>query len=435
MSSRVGGLWVVNNDNGRGGAYRSLTINTSHRESSFSEFAYPPGTADYPSHVQVAEYLSAYARRFDLERFVRFRSEVLSIKSVPSSPLLRAQVRDLDSSRISESTYQAVIVANGHHFAPSFPPGHPLPEFSGRAFHTHHYQDPEAPMDCRGKRICVVGLGNSAVDIACELAKVASRVTLSVRRGAWVMPKYLLGKPLDQGRAIPTWLPGALSRRLGTLGIRWLVGDMQSFGLPKPDHLVGEAHPTLSDELLPLLRAGKIQVRGPIESASGLELTYSSLPGLADSAGREAVDGIVYGTGYKVSFPFFAPDFMDAPQNELPLFGRVFHAKERRVFFLGLAQTLGAIIPTVERQAAWVAEYLSGRYNLPEPEAMERVIRDQDAARRRRYVDSPRHTMQLDPGQFALFLQRELKRGQRRAERGLGLAFADLAKGPGEVAP
>jgi len=431
MGSRVGGLWVFENDNQRSAAYASLTIDTSHPRSAFSEFPYPEGTPDYPSHRQVAEYFQAYATHFELERFIRFRSEVVQVKPVQGdSPVLRVMVRDLSSGQITESLYDAVIVANGHHFAPSLPPGHPLPTFSGEAFHSHSYRNPKAPIDCRGKRVCVVGIGNSAVDIASELTEHASEVTLSVRRGAWVLPKYLFGKPLDQGGAISPWLPAWLRRRLSTFAIRWLVGNMKDFGLPKPDHRVGEAHPTVSDKLLPLLRAGKIRVRGPIEAAEGRKVSFGPLPGLSDSAEPLLEDVIVYCTGYRIAFPFFADDFISAHGNRLPLFGRVFHPDAPRVFFLGLAQTLGAIFPTVERQANWLAEYLSGTYNLPESELMRRAIETDEAARGARYVRSPRHTMQLDPEAFSSFLRRELEAGRKRAQAGVGVPFGKSDRTP-----
>jgi dimethylaniline monooxygenase (N-oxide forming) len=196
--------------------------------------------------------------------------------------------------------------------------------------------------------------------------------------------------------------------------------------LPEPDHRVGEAHPTVSDRLLPLLRHGKVQIRGPIQEVLGNRISFASAPG-ALSQGREVpsdeVDIIIYCTGYKISFPFFDSDYIDAPDNQIPLLGQVFHPRERRIFFVGLAQTLGAIANTAERQAAWIAEHIVGGYNLPDVTEFSRILERDELARAARYVRSRRHTIQLDPYDFNRSLTRELAAGRRRARLGQGQAF------------
>ena len=119
----------------------------------------------------------------------------------------------------------------------------PEGEFTGLELHSHHYVDPTEPHDLRGKRVVVVGFGNSAVDIACELGRDThgGEVFLSVRRGAWVLPKYALGRPLDQLGVAPPLVPRALRQALVELWYRIAVGDPTRFGLPVPDHRLGDA--------------------------------------------------------------------------------------------------------------------------------------------------------------------------------------------------
>ncbi len=74
---------------------------------------------------------------------------------------------------------------------------------------------------------------------------------------------------------------------------------------------------------------------------------------------------VVYCTGYKITFPFFDEDFISAPENHIELFRRVFHPEIPNVFFIGLLQPLGAIMPLAEAQGAWVGDYLLGDYALP----------------------------------------------------------------------
>ena len=130
-------------------------------------------------------------------------------------------------------------------------------------------------------------------------------------------------------------------------------------------------------------------------------------------------DIVIYCTGYKVTFPCFDEGLVSAPGNDLPLFRRVFHPAIDDVFFIGLLQPLGAIMPIAELQSAWVCDHLAGRYARPAPAA---VRADMEAERRRmfkRYVASKRHTMQVDYDDYVVALGRERKAGAERA-RALG---------------
>ena len=408
MSDRSGGLWVFKNSNGRGGAYRSLRINTSRDRSSFSEFPMPRDYPDYPGHELVARYFDDYARHFELAPHIRFRTRVVRVR-----PHGRAFDVELESGTCER--YDAVIVANGHHFAPSFPPSVPG-VFSGESLHAGAYVDPREPLELASKRVVVVGFGNSAVDIASELAKAGSKVVLSVRRGSWVLPRYVFGRPLDQASASSSffgWLPTSLRRRLVRLWYERTLGPPERLGLPRPDHEIGDAHPTVSDELLPLLTSGRITAKPAIARFEGAHVHFT------DSTHLPA-DAIVYATGYRVVFPFFDPEFISAPNNELPLFLRMIHPARPGIYFVGLCQPLGPLFPLAEAQSAMIAAHLSGEYVAPSAEEMARAARDEREAVRRRFGSSPRHTMQLDFDAYLEALGRERAAGQRRARASLG---------------
>jgi hypothetical protein len=272
--------------------------------------------------------------------------------------------------------------------------------------HAHHYVD---NADMRDKNVVVLGMGNSAMDIAVEASQVANKVFLAARRGAHVIPKYLFGRPLDQMGLSPR-VPWPVRQKVLEGIIRTTTGPMERYGLPKPDHRIGEAHPTISSEILSRLYHGEITPKPNIERLEGDSIRF------ADGT-TEKADVVVYCTGYKVTFPFFDENFLSASENDLPLYRRVFHPDVNSVFFIGLLQPLGAIMPLAEAQGAWVGEYLRGDYALPpQPE----LRKDMERERRRmfkRYVASKRHTMQVDYDDYLLDLERELKRGRERALR------------------
>jgi hypothetical protein len=194
---------------------------------------------------------------------------------------------------------------------------------------------------------------------------------------------------------------------VGRLLYRAVLGRVEAHGLPAPDHRIGDAHPTVSSDLLPLLEAGRIRVKPPISSFHGTHVAF------ADGS-REAVDAVVYATGYNVTFPFFDPDFVSAPENELPLYFRTLHPELAGLFFVGLAQPLGAIMPIAEAQAKLIADAIAGRYRAPASSEMRRIAEDEREAVRRRYVPSRRHTMQVDFDEFMAALRQEHARGRAR---------------------
>jgi dimethylaniline monooxygenase (N-oxide forming) len=401
---RVGGNWVFKNKNGQSSAYRSLHINTSRERMQFRDFPMPKHYPDYPKHDLIARYFQDYADAFGLERQIRFETEVKR-----AEPRAEGGFRLTLSTGVSED-FDALVVANGHHWDPAWPDPAIPGEFSGLELHSHAYLDPDEPYALRGKRILVVGMGNSAMDIASELGHpgVAERVWLSARRGAWVLPKYAFGKPIDQNSVLPSFLPASLRRSLAELWYRLAVGRPEDFGLPKPDHHLDQAHPTVSSEILTRLGSGDVRPKPALTKRDGQRVYF------ADGS-SETVDAIIYATGYKVSFPFFTSEVVRPTGNDLPLFLRIFPLNRDDVCFVGLAQPVGAVMPLAEAQAKLIAEQLTGTYDLPDPAERKRRTERERAEMFARYVPSRRHTMQLDYDQYLATLAQETKAGRTRA--------------------
>jgi hypothetical protein len=201
---------------------------------------------------------------------------------------------------------------------------------------------------------------------------------------------------------------------------------MESYGLPRPDHRFGQAHPTVSSDFLNRVAHGEIHPKPNIAALEGDRVRF-------EDGSVEPADVIVYCTGYQVRFPFFDEGLICAPDNDLPLFKRTFHPEIDDVFFVGLMQPLGAIMPIAERQGTWIADYLTGRYALPAPRAVREDIEREREQMFRRYVKSKRHTMQVDYDDFMLELEREARRGAARAREGGHALPIEARAGAGSV--
>jgi cation diffusion facilitator CzcD-associated flavoprotein CzcO len=388
MSDDIGGNWYFKNPNGRSSAYRSLHIDTSKECLSFEDFPMGPQYPDFPHHAEILQFLQEYAAKFALKRHIRFKTAVT-----------KAERRDGGGWTIhyegpdgpGREDFDALLVCNGHHWDASVP-NPPYPgTFTGRQIHSHDYIDPQDPLDLRGQRVLVVGIGNSAVDIVCELSRkgVADKVYIATRSGAWVMPKYVFGKPLDQLVRTNPYLPQGLQRWVAGLLQRLVSGKPEDFGLPTPNHKFLEAHPTVSSELLLRLGSGDARAKPNVKGFDGKRVLFE------DGTGAE-VDTIIWATGYRVTFPFFDKDFISAPDNRLPLWKRMWKPGIPDLAFIGLAQVIPTLFPFVELQAKVAAQWLEGTFALPtESEMLGEIARD-DERNVGHYGRRQRHTMQLD---------------------------------------
>jgi dimethylaniline monooxygenase (N-oxide forming) len=407
--SKLGGLWRYENDNGVSVAYRSLHINTSRTKMQFADFPMPSSFPDFPHHSQIAEYFERYVDHFGFRDRITFLTAVQRVE-----PLGQNDFEVYTESHSGErcvGRYRAVIVANGHHWRPRLAtyPG----EFSGVTLHASRYRTPDA---IAGRRVMVVGIGNSGCDIACEISRAADRTALSMRRGAHIIPKYLFGKPMD--RLAPPWmwryLPFRVFQWLVAAALRLSRGRLKKFHLPQPTHRVLEEHPTISSDLLNLIGHGRIHVKpGIVEftgGADGREVLF-------EDGGREAFDVIVYATGYDISMPFLSRDVFDAADNEVRLFKLVVHPGCRGLYFVGLVQPWGAIMPLAEEQSKWIADLLEGKCQTPTREIMESAIELDRAKMRQRYTSSLRHTIQVDFHSYLDEIRRQRRHGAVRGKR------------------
>ncbi len=401
-ADRPGGLWAYGAP--LSGAYRSLHLNTSRARTQLAGFPMPEDWPDFPSHERIGEYFARYVDAMGVRDRIRFGA------GVESASRLDGGGWTVSAEDGFTGEFDALVVASGHNWEPRLPdPPYPG-SFDGRQVHAHDYREAS---ELAGRRVLVVGMGNSAMDIAVESSTVARRTLLSTRRGTRIVPKYVFGKPADQVTS-PTMarVHWRLRQPLTHLLLRVAVGKPETYGLPAPAAGFLRDHPTISDAVLSRLTHGEIGPKPGVRALDGDGVEF------ADGS-REEVDTIVWCTGYRVTVPYLDDALLEAPPDQLSLFKRMFHHELDDLFFVGLVQTTGSAIPVVERQSEILADHLTGRYALPSPDR-----RRADASRRRdaaakRYGERGRPELRVEFDGFMRELAVELRKGRRRARGGV----------------
>ena len=411
MSTAVGGHWVIDNPNGRSAAYASLETNTTKAMSRLSDFAMPADWPAFPGHALVRRWFETYVETFGFRDRIRLACEVTAAHPRPDGGWC-VETRAADGA-VTTRDYDAVVAASGNYWSPRMPglPG----AFDGRVLHAQAYRDPETPFPVRGRRVVVVGIGNTGCELACEIASAgAEAVFLSARSGTWILPKRRDGRPAAEGapmmnpgdsvpgllRALPdAWRQRAFER-MGERMLERMMGDrmkrFEQLGLPPAPRSPFSKRPTVCDPLLPALESGAVVARPAIERLEGKHVVF-------EGGAREETDLVLCATGYHLRYPYLPESLVDTRGDDLVVFCGTMHPTRHDLFIVGVSRPTGAFWPIAEVQSRLVAALLSGRYALPRQSAIERASRP--------IFDRP----SFNPALYALSIDEELRRGARRS--------------------
>jgi thioredoxin reductase len=389
----VGGNWYY----GRqcSSVYASTHLISSKRMTEFTDFAMPKEYPPYPSHAQALEYLRSYARHFGLYESIRFQSSVLRVEPATDG--------DDSAARGSEAaprwlvttddgqtrSYRGLIIASGHHWDPLWP--ELQGKFNGKILHARDYKTPDI---LAGKRVLVIGAGNSGCDIAVEAAQHAAAVYHSLRRGYHFLPKFVGGTPIDSGgELLHRWrLPLWARRAIVNFLIRMSHGRPERYGLPAPDHRLLETHPIVNSQLLYFVGHGRIQIRPAVQELLGNSVRF-------DDGREDEVDLILCATGYRVSFPFLDERLVFDERGMPRLFLNAFHPRYDNFFVAGLIQPNSGLWSLVDWQARLMAAFVRAQENDP---AKARWFHKLKASRRDNssggihYIGSERHKLEVE---------------------------------------
>ncbi|XP_037662918.1 flavin-containing monooxygenase 5-like [Choloepus didactylus] len=390
-SDDIGGLWRYEeeNESGRPSIYKSVTSNTSKEMTAYSDYLFPDHHPNYLHNSKLMEYIRTYAKHFQLTKHIQFLSKVCSAKKRSDFSSTGQWDVVVEAKGKQESyVFDGIMVCCGLYANPLLPlhnfPG--IKKFKGQYIHSWEYKTPEK---FQGKRVIVIGIGNSAADLAVELSHVAAQVFISTRRGAWIWNRvWDNGMPMDT--VLFTRFNSVLHKFYPTFLInRWAENKLNTrfnhdiYGL-QPQHRFLSHQATFSDDLPNHIISGRILMKPNVR-----EFTETSA--IFEDGTKECIDVVIFATGYTLSFPFLENDstvlddhysmykFVFPPQLEKPTLA-----------FIGILQPVGATIPTSELQSRWAVRVFRGLSKLPSVSDMMADIRKKRQKMEKIFLNNPR---------------------------------------------
>lgn len=395
--NQVGGNWVFEADSGHSSVFETTHIISSKKYSAYHDYPMPAHYPDYPSQALLRVYFQSYADHFGVTPLVRFETTVQKCEPLDSG---RWEITSCHASshQVDTETFDYLVVCNGHHWKPRMPeyPG----KFDGQWIHSHEFKR-AAPF--KGQRILVIGAGNSACDVAVETSRISQYTDISMRRGYWIVPKYLLGRPADHIHnamyKLAKYLPTSFSQALFAKLVLLHTGQHAAYGMQTPDHPILATHPTANSELHYFIGHGEVTVKPDIARLAGTTVHF------VDGTSKD-YDTVICCTGYWITHPFFDKSVLDYSHGKPPLYLKMLPADVKNVAFPGLFQPLGCIWPAAELQAKILARMLVGKWSPPKD--LTAAIAHELAHPDVRQIDSPRHTITVDYPRFRERLLSEL---------------------------
>ena len=390
----IGGLWNEATPAGR--VYETAHLVSSLTQTPFDDYPMPEDHPIYPSHRQVLQYFRDYADAFGLLDHITLGTSVENVEEAEDG--WRVKIAGERSPR----TYKGVVIANGHHDTPRMPtyPG----TFKGEILHSRDYRHPK---QLAGKRVLIVGAGNSACDIVIDAVHHAKEAHLSLRRGYFFVRKFMCGWPTDKVLNFfeAMRLPRLMRQYMYMFAHRIITGPARRYGLPAPEHKILDTHPTLNSELPGHVAHGNITLHEEIEAYDGKAVRFSD-------GSKLELDLIIFATGYAMSFPFIDDEILIGADGRPTLYLNTFHPEKDTLFAAGLVQANGSIWRLADYQARLIASFIVAKARGHERASWFGALKSQGrrAEKIDTFMDCERHLLERDYYAYARHLRRLIKR-------------------------
>ncbi|MDB9520115.1 NAD(P)-binding domain-containing protein [Roseofilum reptotaenium CS-1145] len=339
-SDDIGGNWYH-------GVYETAHIISSRKVTQFPQFPMPDDYPDFPSAAQMLAYLRDFANHYRLRENIELNRTVIAVNPTKNN------LWHVIFANGEERIYKGILICNGHHWCKRFPEFQG--EFKGEIIHSKDYKHPE---QLRGKRVLVIGGGNSGCDIAAEAARVATKSFLSLRESVWFIPKTFVGVPVVN--LVQWWMPEWVQRSMAQTIIQLTFGPHKRYGLPKPNHRLFAKHPTINNEVPYYIKQGKITPK------PGIDSWHDSTVEFVDGSSAN-IDLIVCATGYHLAYPFLPDELQRIKGAIVQCYAGTFLDDYKGIYYIGWGQARGGVGSIIGSYSQFLVQCLQLQEELKIP--------------------------------------------------------------------
>ncbi|MEI6467932.1 MAG: NAD(P)-binding domain-containing protein [Betaproteobacteria bacterium] len=402
IGTQIGGLWAYMNDSGLSSAYSTLYINTPRNQTEFEDFPFSDDVPLFPHHSDMYSYLNRYAEHFNITPHIKFNSKVNAVRPMSGG------IWEITLEGGHKELFDRVIVASGHLHQPLHIKQ--LQEnFSGDYLHSHYYREPSTYV---GKRICVVGAGNSAFDICADVCMTSKRTVLVARSPAIIHPKLIFGRPYRDVTVMfeRWWIPEFLRKKIVNFLVLMIHGDMGKLGFKKATQRI---HNTSNGTLAIHLAYRRVTVKHNIEKIEINTLYFSD-------GTHETFDVVIAASGYLIHLPFIDEKILPIVDNSIDLYKRIVCPNYSGLYFIGFINTSTGLPYAFERQIQWLIPFERGEALLPNVEHMRSDIEAKTKWLKKLFHYTSRVTLEEPHVFYFAQLNKSLAEGQLRKLRDSG---------------
>ncbi|XP_066453381.1 flavin-containing monooxygenase 3-like isoform X2 [Eleutherodactylus coqui] len=384
-SNDIGGLWRFTEEveEGRASIYKSLVSNASKEIMCLSDFPMPDDFPNFLPNHKYFEYIKLYAEHFKLLQYIKFKTTVCRLEKHSDFPVTgQWLVTTENNGEKKTDIFDAVMVCTGQHAQPvaamNTLPG--IEKFKGQIIHCQEYK---RPIGFDGKRVLIIGMGNTGVDFSTELCTRASQVYLSSRQGVWVIQRCKNGGlPYDldficrYNNWISTIMPPAVSR--------WMLKKAMNAQFDHELYNIqpeGSAwkEPLVNEELPSRILSGSIMVKPHVS-----RFTENSVH-FADGSVVDNLDIVLLATGYDYSFPFLDESIVKKDENKGSFYKKIIPLgiEKPTIAFIAFILPIGPTMVIAELQSRWATKLFKGLHKLPDTEGIKKEMLKDEQLRKK----------------------------------------------------
>jgi cation diffusion facilitator CzcD-associated flavoprotein CzcO len=310
-----------------------------HTVKDFSNLPFLKFPSHFPRYIgknQLLEYFKLYVEKFNLS--INYNEEAIEIEN-----------KTKWITKTSQTIYESenLIIATGYNSEPKIPKWKNQEIFKGEIIHSRFYKNGKK---YKGKKVLVIGLGNTGGEIAIDLFESGAQVDISIRSPVRIVPRDLMGIPMQYSAILFTYFPDSISDFVSKHILKLFTEDLSSYGILTPEY--GTVSQLTKQEKVPLIDIGTVSLikQGLIRIKKDIH-EFKETGVLFEDGDFSEYDSIILSTGYRTGLEKLFKDTDSILNSKGSPMIRGKESKVKGLYFLGFNNHLGGFLRNINKES------------------------------------------------------------------------------------